>query len=1181
MADEVLDTLKIKVSAETDEAEKKITALAEAIQTAFNGRGSTKTGEKLKSISEAANGINASASGNVASLAEALGKLGNIKISATIANQLTKIGAALKSIDSGDIAKLKDLTDSIGAINASGGVGNIKVQVPKAEKRTEPQMPDLSKSISDIDKPIVLNVDTTQVEHATELVNYLSDVIAQISGRQLMPPQSDTSGFENIRNAIEGSVESMGVFQTTGRIVDVEIQDIGNSARSASHGFSNIGESLRGIGGAARTAFSFMANGMSAALPYAKKLASALAKIGLAMGKATGKFLSAPFVSLGKAISNTTTRLKGFLTRIGRIALYRAIRSAIKEITQGFKEGIDNAYEWSKINGGQLAKSMNSLATSAQYVKNSLGAMAAPLLNALAPAIDFVADKLVALINLFNQVFAKFTGASTWMRAKKQAVEYQGAADGATAATKRFKATILGIDEINPLQDNSDNGGGGGGGGADYGSMFEEVPVDSSIADFVQDIKDRINEGDWEGVGSLISDKLVAAMDQIDWNAVYAKADKFGVNFASFLNGLFETKVDPKTGIEKNVFTAVGETAAGALNTALHFIDKVGETFNFKEFGEGLALGVTTFLNKFDWKTALSAAENWGSGIATALNGFIKKQDKNGKTVFSSIGETVASAINTALKYLESFVPTFDANALGSGIATAIVTAIQGINWKSAIKTAGDIGEKIAETLNGFLTTKDKNGNTAFSSLGQTVANLLVAGVNAWSKFTTTFKFDELGNQIASAINSFFRTMNENNGWSKLITVSADTLKGIVTVVTNAIKGLNKEEISQSFSSVVGTALGEGLKLISFTAETISSLVTSLGELFGKVLDKEWAKTNILDPMLKGFASAFNVDISATDVGTALTKAIYNMMAKTWNAGIDMLAAATPLPKKFWELFKMQLMEDSATSENVGNELAKSIQESIQSEGSVNKLVKTGKIVGNKITVGAKEYDYGGVLNVINEDVAGGDKAVSVLNKIGKKAGKQIAVGLKSKDYSNVMKAIGGQLSTEEALAAFKKAGLKAGEQFKVGFKTYKLNIDGTVVVSKVQLTKEAAQTLGNNAHFTNGGNVQVVVGHAKGAYDIPNGEFFVAREKGPEMVGTIGGHTSVANNDQIVEGISSGVYAANQEQNALLRQQNALLAQLLEKDSGGGGGQVTVSSIVTGVDRYNRRAGKTVMATA
>lgn len=40
-------------------------------------------------------------------------------------------------------------------------------------------------------------------------------------------------------------------------------------------------------------------------------------------------------------------------------------------------------------------------------------------------------------------------------------------------------------------------------------------------------------------------------------------------------------------------------------------------------------------------------------------------------------------------------------------------------------------------------------------------------------------------------------------------------------------------------------------------------------------------------------------------------------------------------------------------------------------------------------------------------------------------------------------------------------------------------------------------------------------------------GELFIAREAGPELVGRINGKTAVANNDQIVSGISNGVYNA------------------------------------------------------
>lgn len=50
--------------------------------------------------------------------------------------------------------------------------------------------------------------------------------------------------------------------------------------------------------------------------------------------------------------------------------------------------------------------------------------------------------------------------------------------------------------------------------------------------------------------------------------------------------------------------------------------------------------------------------------------------------------------------------------------------------------------------------------------------------------------------------------------------------------------------------------------------------------------------------------------------------------------------------------------------------------------------------------------------------------------------------------------------------------------------------------------------------------------GYAEGGFPT-TGQLFFARENGPEMVGTIGGHTAVANNDQIVEAISVGVAKA------------------------------------------------------
>lgn len=88
-------------------------------------------------------------------------------------------------------------------------------------------------------------------------------------------------------------------------------------------------------------------------------------------------------------------------------------------------------------------------------------------------------------------------------------------------------------------------------------------------------------------------------------------------------------------------------------------------------------------------------------------------------------------------------------------------------------------------------------------------------------------------------------------------------------------------------------------------------------------------------------------------------------------------------------------------------------------------------------------------------------------------------------------------------------------------------------------------------------------------------GQMFIAREAGAEMVGSIGRRTAVANNDQIVSGIASGVAEANGEQTSLLREQNTLLRALLEKESGV---YLDGKNITNSVEKYQRERGRVVI---
>jgi len=78
---------------------------------------------------------------------------------------------------------------------------------------------------------------------------------------------------------------------------------------------------------------------------------------------------------------------------------------------------------------------------------------------------------------------------------------------------------------------------------------------------------------------------------------------------------------------------------------------------------------------------------------------------------------------------------------------------------------------------------------------------------------------------------------------------------------------------------------------------------------------------------------------------------------------------------------------------------------------------------------------------------------------------------------------------------------------------------------------------------------------YADGGF-VDQGQLFIAREAGAEMVGSIGRRTTVANNDQIVDGITYGVREANDDVvTAIYAVAQQIIAEMRNQGNGGGGG--------------------------
>ena len=236
----------------------------------------------------------------------------------------------------------------------------------------------------------------------------------------------------------------------------------------------------------------------------------------------------------GAVAQKSNGLFSNFYGSLLRIAKLRLLRGIIRALTQAFKEGTENIYQYSVALGSadasHFATTMNELASSFLYLKNSIGSVVAPLLSALLPALQTIVSWVALALDYLAQFFAVINGQSTYTKAKKTATAWKevgGAASGAAAAAKEYKNTVMSFDELHLLNDTPNSGGGGGGGGAsapNYTDMFEEVELPHNIFTSLGKLfsKDGIIGQGLEhimNVGTFITESISPALSYL-WGAI-------------------------------------------------------------------------------------------------------------------------------------------------------------------------------------------------------------------------------------------------------------------------------------------------------------------------------------------------------------------------------------------------------------------------------------------------------------------------------------------------------------------------------------------------------------------------------------------------------------------------------------------------------------------------------------
>lgn len=368
--------------------------------------------------------------------------------------------------------------------------------------------------------------------------------------------------------------------------------------------------------------------------------------------KKLGSVATTPIKNLTNRFKEMGTRVTQLFNAFKRIAMYRLLRTAIKTITEGFKEGMQNAYFYSQVLEGTFAKSMDRLATSSLYLKNSLGAMSMPIMNMLVPAIDFVIDKFVALINVVNQVLSLMSGASTWTQALRYPKQYAEATGGATAKVKELKKTILGFDEINKLVKQSDPNSGGGAAALDYSKMFKQSPFDT-------DLKKFFDEKDWKGLGTYFGNKINDMINSIDWAGL---GKKFGEKLDMYWQTLYYT-------LKTVDFANLGKQVATFLNNTIESVD-------WQIVGR---LAVRKITAMFDFVIGFLRGMNWGA-----------------------VGKMLSDYIMGRLFEWSEWLLSVDWIGFGMDLYNGFVDFIKNVDWLGLVKTALTLVDVALSSLLGF-----------------------------------------------------------------------------------------------------------------------------------------------------------------------------------------------------------------------------------------------------------------------------------------------------------------------------------------------------------------------------------------------------------------------------------------------------------------------------------------------
>lgn len=733
---------------------------------------------------------------------------------------------------------------------------------------------------------------TAQLNQENDAVNQQKSLIQHLSGEDDMQAyfnkqadaiESSFAKIENRQNKAYGTVDESAT-QHAERIV-AETQKAVNAQDKA----AQAAESR-----AARE------HAIAAKSPKGSSVPGSSGSAGLLSGRITG---------LNKALSGT---LNNALRTVGGIGtrvfgtLQQAVDGLRAKLTQSSKNLakfrnrlmsiVSGALVFNLISAGlrKTTEWMGSAALSSATLRAALGSLqgaastaAAPLLQAILPALTAIANAAATAFYYIAQLVSFLTGKS--IGASQSAAKAMGKyAKAAKSAGSAADGALAKFDELDVLDKNS-------GGGAGAITPNYDFNTDNP---FLDEILQAIKDGDWYGVGQLIGEKLRDSLNAIPWPDIQDKARAWATNIANCINGFIEVP---------GLWEAIGHTVAQGLNTALIFADTLMQGIHWDSLGAGIARGLTTAVAELDWPLLGRVLTDGMRAAILTLYSFVQTY-----TGWADLGNSIAACINSAIAnipwmeaglglsgFVVGLLHTLIATVQGTdwtALGQNIVSMVSSIDWVGLFSAMGTLAIDVLQAINGILDQVD------WGAVGQKIMECIEAV--DWAGILS-----QLGEII-------------NNNWPLLLAIlGAALLPQISTFILSTVLGAVLNALAVFIASVVASiglwplllvaavsvilaAIIETLRKhgddiragVDKFGETIADIIRSAGEKVKEIWNGLWLTVKLIGMQLwEDITQGWN-DFWI-NIGTALDSAAADIQ-QGWN---DAWTAVSDFVSDIWE----------------------------------------------------------------------------------------------------------------------------------------------------------------------------------------------------------------------------------------------------------------------------------------